>query len=165
MKGCRMQEKVYALFEQLKIPYRKIIHPPTFTRADSEKRGVIIDGTVFKNLFLRNKDKSRYYLVSLPLDKQADLHALQQQLSESRLSFGEEGALAEKLHIKPGSVSFLNIIEAEESDVIFIVDREAFLHENIGVHPNDNTATILFSPNDIAKIFEHYGVTYEFLEL
>ena len=157
------QEKVCSVLDCLGIEYRIIDHPPIFTQADSEALPVRIDAVIFKNLFLRNKDKSRCYLYSLPLTKRADLVALAKALGETRLSFGDEDALREKLNTRHGSVSFLNAIGAENTDVVFLTDSSVFDCELIGVHPNDNTATVILRPQDIRKIFDACGVKYRFL--
>ena len=165
MMNTDRKTEVYALFETLGIPYRVAEHPPMFSQADSEKHRVSIDAVIFKNLFLRNADKSHYYLLSLPLTKRADLVKVREILGESRLSFGDEDALLEKLNISPGSVSFLNIIGKPGTDVTFLIDKEICAGERFGVHPNDNTATIIFSPRDIPKIFDHFGAKYRFAEV
>ena len=157
------RERVYALLNELGIEYGKVDHPPIFTQADSELWPVQIDAVIFKNLFLRNKDKSRYYLYSLPLTKRADLVAVAKALGETRLSFGNEGALQEKLNIQHGAVSFLNVIGLEHTDVTLLIDSSVFCCEHIGVHPNDNTATVILKPQDIEKILLACGVGYRFL--
>ena len=158
-----MEEKVYELFEKLNIAYEKVEHPPLFVCGDDEKYGVKFDGLHCKNLFLRNKNKSNYYLVSMPAEKRADLRELQEKLEETRLSFGNEETLWEKLNIKSGSVSLLNIITVEKTDIEFIIDDELLKSEKVGFHPNVNTATVFFSPNEIRKILEYYNVRYRFL--
>ena len=163
--GIARQERVYALLDRLGVTYSKVDHPPIFTQADSELRPVEIDAVIFKNLFLRNKAKSRYYLYSLPLDKRADLVAVAKALGETRLSFGDEDALQEKLNIQHGSVSFLNVIGAERTDVTLLIDSSAFDCGRIGVHPNDNTATVILRPQDIQRIIDACGVKYMFLAL
>ena len=160
-----MQEKVLELFKKLKIDYQLVEHPPLFTCADHDKYGIKIDGLDCKNLFLRNKEKSQYYLVSLPSEKRLDQNKLQKTLGESRLSFGNESVLFEKLGIKSGSASLLNVINTKNSDVIFIVDKELSGHSKVGFHPNVNTATVLFNPKNIEKIFNHHKAKYVFLEL
>ncbi|MDR1538174.1 MAG: HAD-IA family hydrolase [Clostridiales bacterium] len=159
------KEKVYALFESLGISYTVADHPPMFTQQDNIKHKVEINAVIFKNLFLRNKNKSRYYLVSLPLEKKADLYALQALLGETRLSFGSEQDLKEKLGIQPGSVSLLNIIGVEKTDATLLIDRCIFNYERIGVHPNDNTATIIFDPKDLSRILDFYGASHRFIDI
>ncbi|MCL1849581.1 MAG: prolyl-tRNA synthetase associated domain-containing protein [Clostridiales bacterium] len=155
---------VYALFDTLGIPYEVVEHPPMHSQADAEKHRVDIAAVIYKNLFLQNTEGSQYYLLSLPLAKRADLVKIRGILGESRLSFGSGEALQSKLHISPGSVSLLNIIGKPDTDVVFLIDREVLSRDSFGVHPNDNTATILFAPDAIAKIFDHFGAAYRFVE-
>ena len=163
--GQVRRECVYTLLDKLGIEYAKADHQPIFTHADSELLPVQIDAIIFKNLFLRNKDKSRYYLYSLPLTKRADLAAVSKAIGESRLSFGDEYALQEKLNIQHGAVSFLNVIGTESTDVSLLIDSSVFYCDKIGVHPNDNTATVILKPQDIERIFFVCGVDYRFLSL
>lgn len=157
--------KVYDLFEQLGIPYELIEHPPMFSEADNEKCRVDRRAKVLKNLFLRNKERSNYYLLTLPLDKRADLVALQKLLGEKKLSFGGEEELREKLNIAPGSVSLLNIAGVDKAELVFLIDEEVFDYNVIGLHPNDNTATMAFSPEYLRAILESYGADYRFVGL
>jgi Ala-tRNA(Pro) deacylase len=159
------QEQVYAVLDEIGVAYSKVDHPPMFTQADNEIHRVNIGAVIFKNLFLRNKDKSRYYLLSLPLTKRADLRLAADLLGETRFSFGNDEELFEKLNIQPGSVSFLNVIGKPDTEVAFLMDSSVNGYDLIGVHPNDNTATVIFAPQEIPKIWEHYGVKYKYLDL
>ena len=160
-----MEEKVYEMFDSLSIKYEKVEHPPLFTCADNDKYKIKFDGTICKNLFIRNKDKSQYYLIALPLEKKANLKQLQEKLQETKLSFGNEETLEEKLKIKSGAVSILNIVNVGTTDIIFVIDNEILKSDKIGFHPNVNTATVLFFPNEIKKILDNYNVSYRFIEL
>lgn len=162
--GTDRKSAVYGLFDALGVKYRVVEHPPMFSQADSEKHRVVTGTVIFKNLFLRNPDGSRYYMLSLPLEKRADLAKVREALGETRLSFGGEDALYEKLRIIPGSVSLLNIVGKPDTDVTFLIDREIMNCESFGVHPNDNTATIIFSPLDLEKIFAHFSLIYRLVE-
>jgi Ala-tRNA(Pro) deacylase len=94
-----MEEKVYEVFEKLNIKFDVVKHAAAFTCRDIEEDEIKFDGDVCKNLFLRNKDKSKYYLVSVPLNKKVDLKLLEKQLGETKFSFGSEEKLQEKLNI------------------------------------------------------------------
>ena len=105
-----MEDKVYELLDVLNIKYTKIKHPPLFTGKDNEKYDIKFDAQVCKNLFIRNKNKNQYYLYALPLNKKANFKLLQEKLGETRLSFGDEDVLKQKLGVKSGSVSIFNIV-------------------------------------------------------
>ena len=159
-----MKEKVYEYLKKLDIEFKIYNHPALYTCADNDKYGLVFDGIRDKNLFLRNKNKSKFYLVSMPEIKALDLKTLALKLGESKLSFANEEQLFNKLKIKPGMVSFLNIVEAEK-DVIFIIDEDLLKGEKVCFHPNDNTATVTFSGKDIKKILQDFDVEYKLINL
>ena len=106
-----------------------------------------------------------YKLVKHPVDKKADLKKISDGLGSSRLSFGNEEELWEKLHIKPGSVSILNVIGAPDTDVTFVLDKELVGAGFVSFHPNDNTASIAFDEKNIQKIMDEYNKTLLFMEV
>jgi Ala-tRNA(Pro) deacylase len=73
--------------------------------------------------------------------------------------------LWEKLRIRPGSVSPLNVIDAPSTDVEILIDREIFACGRFGIHPNDNTATVILSPEDLMKILDATCCRYRIVEL
>ena len=160
-----MEIEVYKLLDNLNIEYKKIEHPPLFTGADNKKYNIKFDATVCKNLFIRNKNKSKYYLVSTELEKKIDLKNLQEQLGETRLSFASEDVLEEKLGVKSGSVSIFNIINLKDREVNFILDSEILKYEKVGFHPNINTSTVIFNPKELDKILEYCKVKYKFITI
>jgi Ala-tRNA(Pro) deacylase len=160
---CR--ERVFALLDRLDIPYEIIEHPAMFTAADNELHEQDINATIFKNLFLRNQSKSNYYLYTLPITRRADLAALADHIRETRFSFGNETELWDKLHIRPGSVSPLNVIDAPGTDVEVLIDREIFDFARFGIHPNDNAATVILAPEDLIKILDATSCRYRIVEI
>ena len=160
-----MENEVYRLLDKLNIEYTKIEHPPLFTCEDNEKYNIKFDAMVCKNLFITNSNKSQYYLVALPLEKRIDLKLLQLILEEKRLSFGNENALEQKLGVKTGSVSIFNIINLKDKDIMFILDEDILKCKKVGFHPNINTETVIFNPQEIHKIYECYNIKYKFIEI
>lgn len=160
-----MQNEVYKVLDKLNIEYTKIEHPPLFTCEDNENYNIKFDAVVCKNLFIRNSNKSQYYVIYFPLEKRIDLKSLQMILGEKRLSFGSKNVLEEKLGIKTGAVSIFNIINLKDNDIIFVLDEDILKYEKVGFHPNINTETVIFNPKEITKIFEHYNVKYKFITI
>ncbi len=160
-----MENEVYELLDKLNIEYKIVNHPPLFTYEDSKKYNIKIDAVICKNLFIKNKDKSQYYIFVLPVEKKANLKLAQELLEESRLSFGDECMLQEKLGVKSGSVSIFNVINLKERDIIFVLDEEILKCQKVAFHPNTNTLSVIFNPNDICKIFEFYNIKYKFIKL
>ena len=158
-----MKENAYKLLETLKIAYEKVDHPPLFTRADAERYQVKLDCMEIKNLLLCNKDRSRYYMVIVPLGKRIDLKQLQEVLRETRLTFADEETLYNKLGVRLGAVSLLNLANVEHTDIKFLIDKGVIESEKVGFHPNDNTQTVIFDSGNILKILTCKKTQYQII--
>lgn len=64
------------------------------------------------------------------------------------------------LHLTPGSVTPLGVLNDEEHIVQVFIDSY-FLDETglISVHPNENTATVLLKTEDLLQIIKEHGNT------
>lgn len=160
------KEIVYKKLNELGIKYEIFNHKAIFSEYDAEEEIFDNDIVIGKNLFLRNDKKTKYYLISLPLNKKADLKKMAEIIEEKRFSFANEKELNEYLNIKPGSVSFLNIITAslksdKYKEVEYIIDKELFNSKKVGFHPSDNTATVVTNPNSILKLYDEYNLKYK----
>ena len=81
------------------------------------------------------------------------------------MSFGNEEELWDNLHIKPGSVSILNVIGAPDTKVTFVIDKNIENIDRVSFHPNDNTASISFESKNLKRILDKYNKEYLFLEV
>lgn len=160
-----MENEVYKLLDKLNIEYTKIEHPPLFTCEDSKKYHIKFDAVICKTLFIRNSNKSQYYLFALPIEKKINLKSLQILLEETRLSFSNENILEDKLGVRSGSVSIFNVISLKDKDIIFVLDEDILKYEKVAFHPNINTVTVIFNPKKLNKIFEFYKVKYKFIKM
>lgn len=161
-----MSEKVEEIFKKLNIQYEMITHENIYTSED----GKDIDfkgATCCKNLFVKEQsgiNKGKLYLISLAIDKKANLKEISNKLGISRLTFGNDDEMYENLGIRSGSASVLNVIEKDNTDVTFIVDNELLQYEKVAFHPNDNSKSIIFHPINIKTILDNYSVEYVFLD-
>ena len=117
-----------------------------------------------KNLFVRDDKKRNYYLITVKGDKRVDLKAFRKQHDLRPLSFASADDLQYFLALTPGSVTPLGLLNDKDHQVHFYLDN-AFAGHLIGVHPNDNTATIWLSANDLMKLIVGHGNMAEFVEL
>jgi len=83
-------------------------------------------------------------------------------LNSRRLSFASADALTNYLGLSKGAVSPLGVLNDTERKVEVIIDQELRSYERIGVHPNENTATLWLRPADLASIIQNHGnsITY-----
>jgi Ala-tRNA(Pro) deacylase len=131
---------------------------------DIESIGVDYDGGV-KNLFLSDKPKRRFFLVTVLGDKKINLESLQDKLDVGRLSFVSCERLETMLGVKSGSVSPLGVINDMENKIEVIFDTCMKNHEKVGIHPNDNTATIWLKPNDLERVIREIGNPLQYIDL
>ena len=164
------KEYVYSKLDELGINYFVINHKATFSEKETNLNDFDVDITLGKNLFLRNSKKTKYYLVCMPLTKRANFLKLAELLDEKRIEFANENELANYLAIEPGSVSYLNVITADDAtdkfkEVTYVIDKELIKSKKIGFHPSDNTATVVTDPKVMIKIYDKYNLNYHILEL
>ena len=117
-----------------------------------------------KNLFVRDDKKRNYYLISIKDDKRIDLKEFRKAQGLRSLSFASADDLAKIMDLTPGSVSPLGILNDEERKVTFFLD-EAFKGGLVGVHPNDNTATIWLDADALMHIVEEHGNEARYVNL
>ena len=80
--------ETFALLDRLGIPYTWVAHDLANTIDDCVAINAALGVEICKNLFLCNRQKTEFYLLALPGDKQFQTKELSRQLGTARLSFG-----------------------------------------------------------------------------
>lgn len=161
----RGQQQVYDYLEQQGIGFDYYEHPeaPTIEIASQFYRG---EGTVLcKNLFFRNHKGNKHYLVIMDARHKMDIHEIEHQLHQGKLSFASPERMMRYLGVKPGSVSLFTLVNDVNHEVILFVDRKLLDAPKVSFHPNDNTASLVISNSDMLKFIESIGNRYEFMDL
>lgn len=111
-----------------------------------------------KNLFVRDDKKRNYYLITVKGDRRVDLNEFRQKNQTRRLSFASEQDLMNILSLIPGAVTPFGLLNDETCRVQFFLD-ETFTDAPglIGVHPNENTATVWMKTEDLLHVIEQHG--------
>lgn len=117
-----------------------------------------------KNIFVRDDKKRNYYLITVKGDKRVDLKEFRQKHGTRALSFASEADLMSIMKLTPGSVTPLGLLNDSECKVKFYLDKD-FEGGLIGVHPNDNTATVWLKYEDLVKIIQECGNEVYFTEI
>ncbi len=117
-----------------------------------------------KNLFVRDDKKHNYYLISVKGDKRVNLKEFRKNHGLRALSFASAEELLSIMGLTSGSVTPLGFLNDEECRIHFYLDKE-FAGNKIGVHPNDNTATVWMKSDDLLELILEHGNTAEYTEI
>ena len=153
--------RTYAFLDSLGVAFDRTDHPdtPATTMEVCAEVDAALDVKICKNLFLCNRQKTRFYLVVMPGDKPFKTKELSGQMGISRLSFGDESRMEELLDLHPGSVSVLGLMNDKEHRVQLVIDEDVLREEYFGCHPCENTSSIRFKTADLTdKILPALGV-------
>ena len=153
--GIRLNKetRTYDLLDKLNIEYFRVDHTPAnkmeACREIDAKLGIV----VCKNLFLRNRQKTRFYLLMMPSDKPYRTSVFSKLVKSSRLSFGTPEDMERMLDVTPGSVSVMGLMNDTDCAVQLCIDKAVLEPDYIGCHPCINTSSIRIKTSDLTDIF------------
>lgn len=144
---------VYDLLDSLKIPYQRTDHGPADTMEACNEIDAVLGTLICKNLFLCNRQKTQFYLLMMPGDKPFKTKDLSKQIGSARLSFADPEYMEVYLHIKPGAVSIMGLMNDTENHVKLLIDKPVVEAEDLGCHPCVNTSSLKLKTKDVLDIF------------
>lgn len=152
------KQEIYDFLKAQGIKYEAVEHKAVFNMAEMAEVTLPYPEADAKNLFVRDDKKRNYYLITVKGTKRVDLNEFRQKYGTRRLSFASDVDLLAYLGLTPGSVTPLGLLNDAECKVQFCIDEE-FLQPDalIGVHPNDNTASIFLKAADLLNIIAAHG--------
>lgn len=145
--------EVYRLLRQLSIPFKRLDHEPMATLEACRGVDELLGIHMCKNLFLCNAQKTAFYLLMMPGEKKFHTKEVSKQIGSARLSFAPEEFLEEYLHISPGAVSVMGLMNDKDNRVRLLVDEEVLKEEFLGCHPCVNTSSLKLRTGDVFDIF------------
>ena len=146
--------RTYDLLDQLQIPYDRVDHDALPTIEACHQVDEILDTAIYKNLFLTNAKKTRFYLLLMPGPKKFKTKDLSHQIGSARLSFAGPEYLEKYLDLTPGSVSILGLMNDHQNQVQLIIDQDVIQgHPYIGCHPCINTSSLRIKTADLLERF------------
>ncbi len=155
------EARAYAFLDRLGVSFDRTDHPdrPATTMEVCADVDAVLGVRICKNLFLCNRNRSRYYLLIMPGDKPFKTKELSAQIGSSRLSFADEEAMARCLDVRPGSVSVLALMNDRDHSVQLLIDGDVLRETLFACHPCENTSSIRFATGDLTeKILPALGV-------
>ena len=160
---CEKEKKVYDFLDALGIEYQRIDHAPV-TGADAELFNEVEETLglkICKNLFLANRQRTKFYLFMIPLAKPFHSSDISKQAGCSRLHFAESEYMEEMIQCTPGSASVMGLIFDTDHRVQLIVDDDVLDSEYVGCHPCINTSSLRLKSEDVfGKFVSATGHSY-----
>ena len=165
MNNKMTPQNIYHLLDKLKIEYQVVHHPAVLTTAEADRYVRDYSFAKTKNLFLRTSNRKYYFLYVLMEDDRFNEKSFRQSVGTSRLSFASPDELSAKLNVEPGMVSPFNLLNDTIHQIPLIVSQRVLSdNELIGVHPNDNTQTVILKTNDLMGLLKANGTPLKVID-
>lgn len=149
-------EELLELLSSLGIAYENHEHPPVFTVEEASRYRDVIPGGHCKNLFLKDRKKKLFLVVTLA-DKPVRLKELAQKIDAKGLQFGKPELLEEVLGVVPGAVTPLAVVNAKDHEITVVLDEEMLDRQTLNFHPLVNSATTTISSDDLLRLMDYCG--------
>ncbi len=158
------KQEVFEYLTERGVTYEVTEHAAVFNMEELDAVDLPYPDCDAKNLFVRDDKKRNYYLITVKGDKHVDLKQFQQAHGTRKLSFASADDLMSIMGLIPGAVTPLGLLNDSERKVTLFLDS-AFGAGLIGVHPNDNTATVWLRTEDLAGLIREHGNAVNIVEI
>ena len=145
--------RVYDKLDELGMWYQRTDHEPADTMEACNEIDSILGVVICKNLFLCNRQKTKFYLLMMPGDKPFKTKELSSQINSARLSFASAEDMEHYLDITPGSVSIMGLMNDVENEVTLLIDEDVLKDEYLGCHPCINTSSLKLKTAEVLGKF------------
>ena len=158
------KEETYAFLKENNIEFEAVEHKAVFNMEELGDVELPHPEWEAKNLFVRDDKKRNYYLITVKGAKRVDLKDFRKKHGLRPLTFASADDLLEIMKLTPGSVTPLGLLNDSECQVKLYLDAE-FEDGMMGVHPNDNTATVYRKADDVLRLIREHGNEAEMAEI
>ena len=107
--------------------------------------------------FLEEKDIAFEWVEHKAVYTIEEMEELGEKLGIGKLSFASEERLEKYMKLKKGAVTPLGVLNDENCAVEVFFDEDFVGMNKIGVHPNDNTASVYLKTEDLLNIIREHG--------
>ena len=151
---------IYDLLNAKNIPFTCTEHRPVYSMEEFDVLDIPANAVICKNLFLRNSNGKQHFLLTVPAATPVDLKEL-----AVKLSFASAERLEKYLGLQSGLVSPFGLLNDTSKSVIFVSSKNLPPSAIIGIHPNDNTATVWLTFGDLLALLSELKVEVKLIEM
>lgn len=160
------KQDIFRFLENKGIWFEITEHKAVYNMAELSQINTPYPESDAKNLFVRDDKKQNYYLITVKGDKRINLKEFRKVNQTRPLSFASESDLMSIMGLIAGAVTPLGILNDEKIKVRVFLDKDFFETPGlIGVHPNDNTATVWLKAEDLVNIIKEHGNEVEIVSI
>ena len=160
------KQDVYRFLKEKNIWHEITEHPAVYNMEELEQVDLPYPDRDAKNLFVRDDKRRNYYLITVKGDKRVNLKDFRRKQGTKPLTFASPDELKELLDLTPGAVTPFGLFNDGACRVHFYIDRDFWTDSGlIGVHPNDNTATVWLKAQDLTELLREHGTVVDVVEL
>ena len=145
--------RTYDYLDNLGIEYERTDHERADNMEACNEIDAVLGVIICKNLFLCNRQKTRFYLLMMPGDKKFKTKELSSQINSARLSFAGADDMLRYLDIEPGAVSIMGLMNDKDHEVTLLIDEEVLAGEYLGCHPCVCTSSLKMKTSDVIEKF------------
>lgn len=160
------KQEIYSYLQENGYWHEITEHPAVYNMAEVAELTMPYPEADAKNLFVRDDKRRNYYLITVLGHKKVNLKDFKKKYNTRSLTFASPEELMEYMGLIPGAVTPLGVLNDNEHKVKVFLDKD-FLDglQLIGVHPNDNTATVWLKTEDLIEILRTHGTELELVEV
>jgi Ala-tRNA(Pro) deacylase len=152
------KDDIYKLLQNQKIWHRITEHPAVYNMTELENIELPYPNCDAKNLFVRDDKRQNFYLISIKPNKKINLKEFRKEHGTRPLTFASEQDLLDVINLYPGAVTPFGLLNDQNLKVSFYLDEDFLKNSQIiGVHPNDNTATLWVKTGDLINLIKNHG--------
>ena len=160
------KQAVYRFLDEKKIEHEITEHSAVYNMQELEQVALPYPDRDAKNLFVRDDKRRNYYLITVKGDKRVNLKDFRRSQGTKPLTFASPEELQEILGLIPGAVTPFGLLNDAECRVHFYIDQDFWQGSGlIGVHPNDNTATVWLKAEDLALLLKEHGTAVQTFQM
>jgi len=145
--------RTYDFLDNLGIKYIRTDHERAENMEACNEIDAVLGVIMCKNLFLCNRQKTKFYLLMMPGDKKFKTKELSKQINSARLSFADPEAMLYYLDIEPGAVSVMGLMNDKNHEVQLLIDADVLNDEYLGCHPCVCTSSMKMRTKDVIEKF------------
>lgn len=158
------KQETYQYLKDHNIPFEITEHRAVYNMEELDSIDLPYPEGDAKNLFVRDDKKKNYYLITVKGDKRVNLKDFRKAHGLRPLSFASSEDLKKYMDLTPGAVTPLGLLNVEGAPITMYLDAE-FKDSIIGIHPNENTATVWLQGDDLVTLLRENGCEVEIVEI